>query len=50
MGEIAEADPADAELSVDRTRTAAPAAPRVLPDAVSLRPLLLVDQGLLSHY
>src|SRR3954447_19396337 len=47
--ELAQADPAEAELAVHRTRPAAPAAPRV-PAHLELRSaLLLVDQRLLGH-
>src|SRR5215216_90039 len=47
--ELAQADPAEAELPIDGARaTAAPAA-GVLPHLEARRPLLLVDQGLLGH-
>src|SRR5919109_418558 len=47
--ELAQADPAEAELAVDGARAAAPAAPAVAPDAEALRLLRLVDERLLGH-
>src|SRR5690242_14647271 len=47
--EGAQADPAEAELAEDRTRTAAAAAPRVVPHLVLLRTLLLDAKRSLCH-
>src|SRR6478672_2442519 len=47
--EIAQTDPAEAELLVDGTRAAAPVAARVLPHLVARFALGLRDQGLFSH-
>jgi hypothetical protein len=47
--EVAQADPAEAELPVDGTWATAATAARVLPDAESLGLLLLVDERLLGH-
>src|SRR5919206_5345967 len=49
VGELAQADPAQAELAVDRARATAPAAARVLPGLVLLRPGLPDDLALLCH-
>src|SRR4029079_13829121 len=49
LGEVAEADPAQAELAVDRARTAAAVAARVLPRLVLLRAGCLRDQTLLRQ-
>src|SRR5437764_6530855 len=48
--ELPQADPAEAELAEDGTRTAAPVAAAVRADLEPLRTLLLVDEGLLRHY
>src|SRR5262245_47650721 len=47
--ELAQADPAEAELSVERARPTAPAAPVVRTDLVLGLALLLLDQRLLRH-
>src|SRR5262245_40983457 len=47
--ELAQADPAQAELAVHRARPAAPPAPRVGANLELRRALLLVDQRLLGH-
>src|SRR5918911_1616882 len=47
--ELAQADPAEAELLEDRARAAAAVAARVLAHAELLRALLLDDEGLLGH-
>src|SRR6478736_6452441 len=47
--ELAQADPAQAELAVDRARPTAPAASAVGPDLVLGLALLLLDQRLLGH-
>src|SRR5512133_2638012 len=47
--ELAQADPAEAELLVDRARAAAAIAARVLPHLEARLSLGLRDQGLLSH-
>src|SRR5919197_4011423 len=49
VGEIAQADPAQPELPVDGTRSAAPVAPVVAPRPEALRTPGLGDQGLLGH-
>src|ERR687892_2117713 len=49
VGELPQADSAEPELLVDRTRAAAPAAARVGPRLVLRRALPLRDQGLLGH-
>src|SRR5919198_1058492 len=47
--EVAQADPAEAELLEDRARPAAPVAARVVPHPEPLRARLLDDQRLLGH-
>src|SRR6187399_695568 len=47
--EFAQADPADAELAIDRARTTAPVAARVGPHLVLGLALLLDDERLLGH-
>src|SRR5262249_45295124 len=47
--QLAEADPAEAELAVHGTSPAAPTAPRVLADLELRLGLLLVDECLLRH-
>src|SRR3954447_3010369 len=49
VGELAQADPAQAELLEHRARAAALVAARVVADLVLRRPRLLDDQGLLRH-
>src|SRR6266508_709223 len=49
VGELAQADPAEPELAIDRARPAAPVAPRVLANLELLRPGGLRDQRLLGH-
>src|SRR5690242_3458635 len=49
VGELAQADPAQAELAVHRARATAPATPRVAAHLELGRALLLVDQRLLGH-
>src|SRR5918912_1099484 len=48
--ELAEADPAETELAIDRTRPAAAAAARVVAHAELLGTPGLRDQGFLGHY
>src|ERR671931_2498664 len=47
--EVAQADPAEAELLEDRARAAAPIAARVVPHLEPLRTRLLDDERLLRH-
>src|SRR6476619_2531444 len=47
--ELAQADPAEAELAIDGARATAPVAARVGPGAVLGLPLLLDDERLLGH-
>src|SRR5688500_1333568 len=47
--ELAEADPAEAELAVDRAGASAAVAARVLPHRVTRFPGRLRDEGLLCH-
>src|SRR5918992_4351474 len=47
--ELAQADPAEAELAVDGARAPAPPAARVRADLEARLPLLFVDERLLSH-
>src|SRR5439155_19552394 len=47
--EVAQADPAEAELLEHRARPPAPVAARVAPHLEPLRTRLLDDQGLLGH-
>src|SRR5829696_10587055 len=49
VGEVAEADPAEAELLVHRAGPSAAVAAGVLPRLVLLRPGRLRDQALLRH-
>src|SRR5947208_7829529 len=49
VGEVAQADPAEAELLVDGARPPAPVAPRVVAHFELLRPPLLPDQRLPSQ-
>src|SRR5579863_5879998 len=49
MGELAQADPAKAELAKDRARAAAPVAARVVAHPVLLGSLLLDDKARLGH-
>src|SRR6266540_1698488 len=44
VGEVAQADPAEAELAEDRARAPAAVAARVVPDTEPLRPGLLDDE------
>src|SRR5579862_2376909 len=50
MGELAQADPAEAELAEDRARPAAPVAARVVPHLELLGSPLLHDERGLRHY
>src|SRR5579859_5847440 len=49
VGEVAQADAAQAELAEHRARPAAAVAPRVRPRIELLRPLLLHDEARLCH-
>src|SRR5262245_56670812 len=49
MRELAQADPAEAELAIDGARASAPVAARVGPRCVLGLPLLLDDERLLGH-